>query len=169
MANKYIAMISGLLTEVAAIITSAGAGDSGKIVALDAAGKLDASFMPTGVGADTQSIVSSENLAAGDLVNVFNSAGTPKVRKADASAAGKEANGFVLAVVTAPAAATVYFEGSNTQVSGLTGGKQYLDPANPGKSTHVAPTTAGQVVQPVGSATAAAVLNFESGVPVLLA
>jgi hypothetical protein len=169
MANRYLAMIAGLITEVQALVTSAGAGDAGKLVALDGAGKLDTSLMPTGVGADTQSIVSSENLAAGDLVNVFNSAGTPKVRKADASTSGKEANGFVLAVVVAPAAATVYFEGSNTQVTGLTGGKQYLDPANPGRTTHTAPTTAGQLVQPVGSATAAAVLNFESGTPVLLA
>jgi hypothetical protein len=169
MANRYIAMINGLLTQVQALVTSAGAGDAGKIVATDAAGKLDASLMPTGVGADTASIVSSENLAAGDLVNVFDSSGTPKVRKADASASGKEAHGFVLAVVTAPAAATVYFEGSNTQVTGLTGGVQYLDPANPGKSTSTAPTTAGQVVQRVGFATAAANLNFQSEVPVLLA
>jgi hypothetical protein len=167
--NKYIAMIAGLFTEVAAIQSSAGAGDAGKIPAVDAAGKLDASFMPTGVGADTASIVSSENLAAGDLVNVFNSSGTTKVRKADASASGKEAHGFVLAVVTAPAAATVYFEGSNTQVTGLTGGVQFLDPANPGKSTTTAPTAAGQVVQRVGFATAAANLNFQSEVPVLLA
>lgn len=169
MANRYIAMISGLLTQVEALVTSAGAGDAGKIPALDAAGKLDTSLMPTGVAADTQSIVTSENLAAGDLVNVFNSAGTPKARKADASTTGKEAVGFVLAAVTAPAAATVYFEGSNTQVTGLTGGPQFLDPANPGKSTHTAPTTAGQLVQRVGVATAAAVLNFENGTPVLLA
>jgi hypothetical protein len=168
MANKYIAMVAGLLTEVAAIITSAGAGDSGKIVALDSSGKLDTSFMPTGVGADTAAIATSESLAAGDLVNVFNSTGA-KVRKADSSVSGKEAHGFVLAVFTHPTTATVYFEGSNTQVTGLTPGVQYLDPVNPGKSTNTAPTTAGQVVQRVGFATAAAVLNFQSEVPVLLA
>jgi hypothetical protein len=127
MANKYIAMVAGLLTEVAAIITSAGAGDSGKIVALDSSGKLDTSFMPTGVGADTAAIATSESLAAGDLVNVFNSTGA-KVRKADSSVSGKEAHGFVLAVFTHPTTATVYFEGSNTQVTGLTPGVQYLDP-----------------------------------------
>jgi hypothetical protein len=168
MANKYIAMVAGLLTEVAALVTSAGAGDAGKIVALDSSGKLDTSLMPTGVGADTQAIATSESLAAGDLVNVFNSTGA-KVRKADSSVSGKEAHGFVLAVFTHPTTATVYFEGSNTQVSGLTPGVQYLDPANPGKSTNTAPTTAGQVVQRVGFATAAAVLNFQSEVPVLLA
>jgi hypothetical protein len=168
MANKYIAMVAGLLTEVAALVTSAGAGDAGKIVALDSSGKLDTSVMPTGVGADTQAIATSESLAAGDLVNVFNSTGA-KVRKADSSVSGKEAHGFVLSVFTHPTTATVYFEGSNTQVTGLTPGVQYLDPANPGKSTNTAPTTAGQVVQRVGFATAAAVLNFQSEVPVLLA
>jgi hypothetical protein len=168
MANKYVAMIAGLLTEVVALVTSAGAGDAGKIVALDGSGKLDASLMPTGVGADTAAIATSESLAAGDLVNVFNSTGA-KVRKADSSVSGKEAHGFVLAVFTHPTTATVYFEGSNTQVTGLTPGVQYLDPANPGKSTNTAPTTAGQVVQRVGFATAAANLNFQSEVPVLLA
>jgi hypothetical protein len=167
MANKYIAMISGLLTEVAAIITSAGAGDSGKIVALDSSGRLDTSFMPTGVGADTQAIATSESLAAGDLVNIFNSTGA-KVRKADWSTSGKEAHGFVLAVFTHPTTATVYFEGTNTQVTGLTAGVQYGDPANPGKSTTTAPSTAGQVVQRVGFATAPAALNFQSEVPILL-
>jgi hypothetical protein len=168
MANKYIAMIAGLLTEVQALVTSAGAGDAGKLVATDGAGKLDASLMPTGVGADTAAIATSESLAAGDLVNVFNSTGA-KVRKADSSVSGKEAHGFVLAVFTHPTTATVYFEGSNTQVTGLTPGVQYLDPANPGKATNTAPTTAGQVVQRVGFATAAANLNFQSEVPVLLA
>jgi hypothetical protein len=166
--NKYIAMIAGLFTEVAAIQSSAGAGDAGKIPAVDAAGKLDTSFMPTGVGADTAAIATSESLAAGDLVNVFNSTGA-KVRKADSSVSGKEAHGFVLAVFTHPTTATVYFEGSNTQVTGLTPGVQFLDPANPGKATNTAPTTAGQVVQRVGFATAAANLNFQSEVPVLLA
>jgi hypothetical protein len=90
--NKYIAMIAGLLTEVAASQTSAGAGDAGKIPALDAAGKLDTTFMPTGVGADTASITTSEALAAGDLVNIHNSTGA-KARKADASVSGKEAHG----------------------------------------------------------------------------
>jgi hypothetical protein len=111
MANKYIAMVAGLLTEVAALVTSAGAGDAGKIVALDSSGKLDTSLMPTGVGADTQAIATSESLAAGDLVNVFNSTGA-KVRKADSSVSGKEAHGFVLAVFTHPttAAAVLNFQ-----------------------------------------------------------
>jgi hypothetical protein len=167
-AQRYIAMISGLLQQVAATITSAGAGDDGKLVALDATGRLDTSVMPTGVGADTASITASEALAANDVVNIWNSTGA-KARKADWSAAGKEGHGFVLASVLNGAQATVYFEGTNAGLTGLTPGVQYGDPANPGKTTATPPSTAGQVVQRVGFATATTSFNFQSEVPVLLA
>jgi hypothetical protein len=39
--NKYLKNASGVVTEEASIQTSAGAGDAGKIPALDSAGKLD--------------------------------------------------------------------------------------------------------------------------------
>lgn len=149
--------------------TSAGAGDSGKVVALDAAGRIDTSMMPVGIGADTATITASEALAAGDLVNVWNDAGTPKVRKADASTAGKEAHGFVLAAVASSASATVYFEGTNTQMTGLTAGTQYLSAATAGKTASTAPTAAGNVVQRVGMATSATAMNFQSGDPIVLA
>lgn len=148
--------------------TSSGAGDSGKIPALDAAGKLDNSFMPTGIGADTAAITASEALSAGDLVNVWNSTGA-KCRKADASTAGKEAHGFVLAAVESAATATVYFEGTNTQVTGLTPGPLYLSAANPGLCVSTAPSASGNVVQRVGFATAAVSMNFQSQTPFVLA
>lgn len=166
--KKFIKNNAGTLTEEAALTTSAGAGDADRVPALDASGRLDASFMPTGIGADTASIASSENLAAGDLVNVWNDAGSPKVRKADATTAGKEAHGFVLAAVTSPANATVYFEGTNAQVTGLTAGPLFLS-TTPGLATSTAPSASGNVVQRVGLATAAASMNFESGTPVVLA
>lgn len=149
--------------------TSAGAGDSGKVVALDAAGRIDTSMMPVGIGADTATITASEALAAGDLVNVWNDGGTPKVRKADASTAGKEAHGFVLAAVASSASAMVYFEGTNTQMTGLTAGTQYLSAATAGKTVSTAPTAAGNVVQRVGMATSATAMNFQSGDPIVLA
>ncbi len=155
-------------TLINAVSTSAGAGDVDKIPALDATGKLDNSFMPVGVGADTASIQASENLAAGDLVNVWDNAGAFRVRKADATTQGKEAHGFVLSAVTSGNNATVYFEGSNTQVSGLTAGYQYLQ-TSAGTAGSSAPSGSGNVVQLVGYATAATVLNFQSGDPVTLA
>jgi hypothetical protein len=165
--NKYLTNNAGTITEVASLQSSAGAGDAGKIPALDAAGRLDNSMMPSGIGADTASVTSSENLAAGDLVNIWNSTGA-KVRKADATTAGKEAHGFVLSAVTSPAAATVYFEGSNTGVTGLTPGPQFLS-TTAGVATATAPSGAGNVVQRVGFATAAAALNFQAGIPIVLA
>lgn len=152
-----------------AVDTSAGAADTGKIAKLDGSGKLSSTMMPTGVGADTVSVVSSENLAAGDLVNIYNNGGTGNCRKADASVAGKEAHGFVLAATTSPAAAIVYFEGTNTQMTGLTPGRQYLSATVAGKTAGTAPTGASQVVQLVGFATSTTSMNFQSGTPVVLA
>ena len=148
--------------------TSAGAGDAGKLAMLDAAGKLDVTFMPVGIGADTASIVASENLVAGDFVNVWNDGGVAKIRKADATTAGKEAHGFVLAGVTSAASGTVYFEGTNTQLSGLTPGPQWLS-VTAGRCTATAPSSTGNSVQRVGFAISATAMNFQSQPPVILA
>lgn len=166
--KKFIKNNAGTLTEEAALLDSAGAGDANKIPALDASGRLDSSFMPTGIGADTASIPSSENLAAGEPVNIWNDAGTAKVRKADATTAGKEAHGFVLSAVTSPANATVYFEGTNAQVTGLTPGPLFLS-TTAGAFTNTAPSGSGNVVQRVGLATSATSMNFEAGQPIVLA
>ena len=148
--------------------TSAGAGDSGKLTALDSSGKLDTSFMPVGIAADTASIATSETLAAGDLVNIWNNSSAANVRKADATTAGKEAHGFVLSAFTHPTTAIVYFEGSNTAKTGLTPGKQFLS-TTAGGSTVTAPSGSGNVVQVVGFATSATVLNMQSMTPLVLA
>lgn len=165
--NKYIANTAGTLTEVAASQTSVGAGDAGKIPALDAAGRLDTSMMPVGIAADTASVVASENLAAGDFVNIWNSTGA-KARKADATVAGKEAHGYVIAGVTAPAAATVYFEGTNPGVTGQTPGPVYLS-TTAGLATATPPSGAGNVVQRIGFATSATAINCQIQLPVVLA
>lgn len=168
MTDKYIYNNSGQLTEKTATVSSAGVGDAGKIVALDGTGKLDSTVMPTGIGADVVAITASENLAAGDLVNIYDDSSTPKTRKADA-ATNKPAHGFVLSGVTGGNEATVYFEGNNAQVTGLTAGYQYLSGTTPGKCTATAPSTTGYIVQRVGVATGATSLNFESGETLVLA
>ena len=194
--TKYIKNVSGALTEQAALTTSAGAGDAdrvpalnasgvldativnskttsagagdaGKIVALGAAGKIDQTMMPTGIGADTQNLTTSEAIASGDLVNIWNSTGA-KVRKADATIAGKEAHGFVLVGAGSGATVDVYFEGSNTAMSGLTPGNQFLS-TTAGLTSVTAPTGTGNVVQRVGFAVSATTMNFQSGVPITLA
>lgn len=195
-AHKFIKISSGALAEEAAVATSAGAGDdgkipalngsgvldasivnskttsagagdSGKLPALDATGKLSTTFLPSGIAADVAIVPASEALAAGDLVNLYDATGA-KCRKADASTAGKEAHGFVLAAVDNEANATVYFEGSNDQVSGMTPGRLFLS-ATPGLATSTAPSASGNIVQRVGFATAATSMNFQAQTPVTLA
>ena len=166
-AKKFLRLVAGVFTEVAATVTSAGAGSDGDLVALDSSGRLDNSVMPVGIGADTKTIAASEALAAGDWVNVWNSTGA-KVRKADATTAGKEAHGFVLAAVSSGANALVYFEGTNTQVSGQTPGPVYLQ-TTAGTGGATIPSASGNVVQNLGVALSATEVNFERGTPVVLA
>ena len=166
--DKYLYVNAGTVTEKTTIQTSAGAGDAGKIPATDSTGKLDTSFMPVGIAADTASITASEALAAGDYVNVYNSSGA-KCRKADASTSGKEAHGFVLSAVSQNNSATVYFEGSNTQVTGMTPGVVFLSATTPGLGTSTAPSSTGNVVQRIGFATSATCVNFQSMSPIVLA
>ncbi|KAA9148923.1 hypothetical protein F3K36_33945, partial [Delftia sp. BR1] len=137
------------------------------IVALDDSGRIDNSMMPVGIGADTAVIAASEALAAGDWVNVWNSTGA-KVRKADATTSGKEAHGFVLAAVTSGANATVHFEGTNTQVTAQTPGPVFLQ-TTAGTGGATAPSASGNVVQRLGVAVSTTAVNFEGGVPVVLA
>lgn len=166
--NKYIANVAGTLAEIAAVQTSAGVADASKIPALDAAGRFSTTMMPVGIAADVAVLTASEALSAGDLVSVWNNTGTANARKADASAQGKEAHGFVVAAVAQGADATVYFEGTNAHVTGLTPGVQYLS-TTPGGCSATAPSGSGHVVQRVGFATSPTTLNFHSAIPVLLA
>ena len=166
-AKKFLRLVAGVFTEVAATVTSAGAGSDGDLVALDSTGRLDNSVMPVGIGTDTKTIAASESLAAGDWVNVWNSTGA-KVRKADATTAGKEAHGFVLAAVSSGANALVYFEGTNTQVSGQTPGPVFLQ-TTAGTGGATIPSASGNVVQNLGVAVSATEVNFERGTPVVLA
>lgn len=169
MADKYLYNNSGVLTEREGSTASSGASDAGKIPALDATGRLDQTMMPVGVAADTSSITASENLAAGDFVNVWNDSGTAKVRKADGSTSGKYAHGFVLASVTSGQTALVYFEGPNTAITGATPGEVFLSASTAGSYTSTAPTGAGKTVQKLGVAVSATVINFEWLHPIVLA
>lgn len=167
-AKKFLRLVSGVITEVFGVQTSAGAGNAGDVPVLDDTGRLDNSMMPVGIGADTAVIAASESLAAGNWVNIWNDTGTAKVRKADATSAGKEVHGFVLSAVTSGNPATVYFEGTNTQVTGQTPGPVYLQ-TTAGAGGATVPSAAGNVVQQVGVAVSATAVNFERATPVVLA
>jgi hypothetical protein len=168
MADKYIELNAGRLREKEAIDASTGAGDAGKLIAADADGLLDESFLPAGIGADVRLITASETLDAGDIVNIHNDGG-PRVRKADATTAGKETHGFVLDGFASSATATVYFTGILTGLTGRTpGARQYMS-TTAGDMTETAPSTAANIVQKVGIAVAADAVAFNLGEPVELA
>lgn len=194
--KKFLKQAAGALTEEAALTTSAGAGDAHRIPALNDSGVLDASIingttvsagagsagktpvlggdgrlnptmMPVGVDVAVSIMTASEALVAGNFVNVWNSTGA-KIRKADAATAGKEAHGFVLSAVASGASGTVYFEGTNTAVTGQTPGVVYLS-ATAGLATASAPSAAGQVVQRLGIAISATEIQFEPALSIVLA
>lgn len=169
-ANKLVKMTAGGIIAPAILngtVTSAGAADTGKVVQLDSSGKMDSTMLPVGVGADTATITTSEALAAGDYVNVWNVAGA-KVRKADATVSGKHAHGFVLSAFGAAAAAIVYFEGTNTAVSGQTPGDVFLS-TTAGTGTATVPTGTGNAVQALGIAISPTAVNFQYTRPIILA
>lgn len=167
-AKKFLRLIGGIFTEVFGVQTSAGAANAGDIPALGDDGRLHTSMMPVGMGADTAQVTASEALAAGDWVNIWSDAGAFKVRKADATTAGKDCHGFVLAAAGNNTQATVYFEGTNTQVTGQTPGNVFLQ-TTAGAGGATVPSAAGAVVQQIGVAVSATAVNFERGAPVLLA
>jgi len=167
-ADKFLYNNGGIVTEKAGAVTAV----ANAIPALDASGRLVTAQMPVGVGAQTVDIPTSESLAAGDFVNLWNDAGTVKARKADASA-GKPSQGFVLSVFSHPATALVYVNGggkSNNQKTGMTpGARQYLSAAAPGGTVETAPTTAGYLVEFLGTAISATEMVTVDGDYIVLA
>lgn len=147
-----------------------GGGSADKIPALDAAGLLDVSMMPSGVGANTAVLPAAGALADGDFVNIFDDSGTVRCRLADASAIGTRAHGFVLEAVSDLANATVYLSGQNSGagVTGMVGGDTFLS-ETAGDATQTPPTTSAAIVQKLGVAISATSISVEIGEPILLA
>ena len=169
MAKLLSLAADGSLAEVQPVVSSAGAGDAGKVAQLDANGRWDVSTMPTGIGADTQSILTSEVLVAGDFVNIYNNAGTRNCRKAVATDNTKPAHGFVLAGFGNAATALVYVRGLNTAVPVGAfvvtdiGKSSFLSAATSGQATTTRPATTSNIVQvlgPVENVGATVTINF---------
>jgi hypothetical protein len=149
--------------------------DSGKAVVRKIVQGSGVTISSTGVDSGTGDVTinatggvgtaftASEALSAGDLVNIWDDSGTPKVQLADAGA-DKPADGYILADVDSGDPATVYAEGFNDQVSGLVGGvTQWLSSTVPGGVQSSPPTASGELVQKVGKAFGSTILNFQKG------
>lgn len=170
MAQGFLDLVNGKLKRVLAIVTSAGAGDSGRIPALGSDGKLHESFMPAGIGANVVVAVASEAIGAGKFVELFADAGTLKMRLADNSN-GRAAWGYVRVAVDADASGTAYrLNTANAALSGLTAGTDYyLGTAGGVISTPLDPDTdIGKLSQFLGRAASATELITAEYAPVIL-
>lgn len=168
MATKKYLITGGAtgVTQESTVDSSAGAGDSGKIPSLDASGKLDSTFMPTGFGSDTITLTAGEALSASDLIYIN---GSGQMLKADADSASKAAVGFVLASVSNGGSGTAYFgSGLITGLTGLTIGIPYYLSQTAGGITSTAPTGTNVIQQQVGVPVSATTLYFEPQPAILL-
>lgn len=165
-AQTFLDVVAGVFQQIRASVT----GTANAIPAGDSTGRLDISWMPVGVGAEVVVCASSENLIAGNLINVYNNAGALNARKADATNTSKPAHGFVLSSVTSPANATVYLISNiNTAVTGLTIGSDYWLDTTAGAVTTTAPSGSGNIVQFIGRATATTALPLTNALYTVLA
>jgi hypothetical protein len=134
---------------------------------LDAAklvGSLDAGILTDNTIAPDKMIVAqalaSETLAAGDLVHVWNNNGVFQLQKACAAPGlNLEVHGFVLDPVPSGTFGKIYHNGYNPFMSNLAPGLIWLS-TTPGKVSKTPPTAIGSLVQRVGYAPSATVLDF---------
>ena len=158
--SKYLKVGSGSapFQEVQANTTSSGAADAGKMVALNAAGKIDITMLPSGVGGDIRNVTAAETISAGDLVYV-NSSG--EVVRADADNS-RPAHGIALTAIANASNGDVAF-GSYVAAgfSSLSPGASYYLSTTPGSISTSIPNTSGALVQRVGVALSSSEFYFE--------
>lgn len=138
MADRYLTLENGKRIMQEAATTSAGAANAGDIIALDSSGLIDPSLLPVD---GVKNIEVGETVSAGDFVEIYDDAGTTKIRPADNSN-GREANGFVKVGGAVASSVNVFFDGSNSSLTGLTAGaRHYLSTAGDVTSTPLDPAT----------------------------
>ena len=108
----------------------------------------------------TVSAIATENIAAGDVVNIYTTTNGLRVRRAVASDPQRFANGHVRSAVISGDSVDVRLQ-DVLESSGLTPGLPYYLSATAGKITRTLPTVSGTIVQKVGRAISATELRFE--------
>jgi len=121
----FLTRVAGKTLQLFGLQASTGTADAGKLVATGSDGRLDLTFLPTGVGRNQVVCPATEALSAGRYVNLFNDGGVLSARLADNSN-NREAWGYVKDAVASSAQATVYrLNTVNAGHSGLTPGANY--------------------------------------------
>ena len=155
--SKYLDVdtTTGEIVRRAGLTTWTGASDANSIIITGADGKIDSSFMPSTTDS-AETIQTSEALAAGDFVNIYDVSGSRRVRKALATDNTKPAHGYVTAAVNSGANASVFTKGVNARVptTGFTaadvGKAVFLSAGTSGGVSKTPPTSEGNVVQRLG-------------------
>lgn len=95
----------------------------------------------------------TEDIAAGDFVNIYDDAGDPRVQLADATDPTKPANGYAPAAIADTASGQVLpLAGMNSGVSPAFTGAAWLSVTVPGGYQNSAPSSVGEIEQPLGTA-----------------
>lgn len=150
--EKFLHLNNGVIASKSSLQTSSGAGDAGKIPALNSAGKIDSTMLDQ---TPSQTFTAGEAISAGDFVNIYDDTGTLKVRKADNTSASKMAHGYAPAAISMAATGIVILgEGVNANLSSLTKGARYFLGTSGGVTT-TAPTSTNTIVQELGYALSA--------------
>ena len=112
------------------------------------------------LGLSRGDLTASEDVAAGDFVNIHASSGA-RIRKADASDDTRPADGFAAAAVLTGASGEVLLPGQVLSgLSGLAAGASYYLSETAGAITPTPPSGSGCLVQFVGKALSATELLF---------
>lgn len=145
------------------IQSSSGVADGGKLISTDDDGFLDPSFLRDG---EVLIREASEDLDAGDFVNVFDDGGVAKARKAEASGPSTKAVGYITNNFLDGEQATILGEGILSGQTGLTIGEPVFLSLTAGDITQTPPTGVGEIWQQVGVAISATEVRVEIGEPI---
>ena len=104
--------------------------------------------------------IAGEALVAGNIVNVYNNAGTLTARKAAATTVTLQATGYVNTAYSTSDTVTILTGGANSNLSSLTLGATYYLSATPGAVDTVVVSTTNYVIQELGWANTTASLLF---------
>jgi len=100
-------------------------------------------------------VQATEAIGAHDFVNVYNSSGATRVRKAIANDPTKFANGFAVAAISNGSSGIIVFSGINLGIPVLTPASEvWLSDTTAGTFATSPPSAEGSIIQPLGPALA---------------
>lgn len=108
-------------------------------------------------------IVAAEAIDAGELLNLYESAGNPRVRLADGGDPAKFCNAYALAAAGLGDPCTIMSTGMNKQVAPAQTGEVWLSEDTPGGYEFAPPAVAGEIVQSIGTAIEGVGIIFNPG------